>query len=388
MNILMLAPEPFFEPRGTPISVYFRIAALGRLGHDITLVTYPVGKDVVLPRLKIRRPPNLLGLRRVKIGPSLAKLPLDSLLALKALCEIARGGYNLIFSHEEAAAVGVALSKIWRIPHVYDMHSSLPQQLRNFEFSRSPVLISLFRAVERAILKGSQAVIVICRDLLDQVRAAGCGDKAVLLENFLDFPADPFTPDDLAAKRREIAPRGEKIIVYAGNFEPYQGISLLLRAAQRRDDHAVFLLVGGTGRSLAEMKSLAAELGISGKVIFVDKVPPSRVAFYISLADVLVSPRLSGTNTPLKIYSFLKTGKPLVATRLWTHTQVLAPEQAVLADPDPESFAAGISFALNSEEARARAAAAKVRADAEYTESRYLEKMTRVLDLARRNFRE
>jgi glycosyltransferase involved in cell wall biosynthesis len=386
MKILMLAPEPFFQPRGTPISTYFRIYALGKLGHQVTLITYPLGKDAGLPALRTIRIPNLLGLRKVKIGPSLAKIPLDVLLCAAAVLELARRRYDLVYSHEEAAAIGIRLARAWKMPHVYDMHSSLPQQLRNFEFTRSTVLVSMFRAMESSILKNSQAVIVICRDLLDQVEAAGQGAKAVLLENFLDFPADPFSPGELAAKKKEIAPRGEKVVVYTGNFEPYQGIPLLLKAAEKCGGGAVFLLVGGTGRSLDEMKALSEELGIRDRVIFIDKVPPSKVPFYLSLADVLVSPRLSGTNTPLKIYSFLKTGTPLVATNLYTHTQVLAPEQAVLADPDPDGFAAGIMFALTSAEARARAEAAKKRADAEYTEAAYLEKMDRVLDLARRNF--
>ena len=42
----MLAPEPFFEPRGTPFSEYHRIKALGELGHHVDLVTYPIGRDV------------------------------------------------------------------------------------------------------------------------------------------------------------------------------------------------------------------------------------------------------------------------------------------------------------------------------------------------------
>jgi glycosyltransferase involved in cell wall biosynthesis len=386
MKILMLAPEPFFQPRGTPISTYFRIYALGKLGHEVTLVTYPLGKDVGLPNLTMMRLPNLFGFRKVKIGPSLAKIPLDSLLFAAAARELAKRRYDLVYSHEEAAAIGIWLARAWRIPHVYDMHSSLPQQLRNFEFTRSAFLVSMFQAIERSILKNSHAVIVICQDLLDQVVAAGYEGKAVLLENFLDFPADPFSPEDLDAKKDEVAPRGEKIVVYAGNFEPYQGIPLLLKAAQKCGRDTVFLLVGGTGRSLAEMKALAAELGIRDRVVFVDKVPPARVPFYVSLADVLVSPRLSGTNTPLKIYSFLKTGTPLVATKLYTHTQVLAPDQAVLADADPDGFAAGIRFALTSAEAKARAAAAKKRADAQYTEPAYLEKMNWVLDLARQNF--
>ena len=51
----MLAPEPFFEPRGTPFSEYHRIKALGELGHHVDLVTYPIGRDVELPNLRIFR---------------------------------------------------------------------------------------------------------------------------------------------------------------------------------------------------------------------------------------------------------------------------------------------------------------------------------------------
>ena len=44
MRILMIAPEPFFEPRGTPFSEYHRIRALLELGHTVDLVTYPFGQ--------------------------------------------------------------------------------------------------------------------------------------------------------------------------------------------------------------------------------------------------------------------------------------------------------------------------------------------------------
>ncbi|MBN2408895.1 MAG: glycosyltransferase [Candidatus Aminicenantes bacterium] len=379
----MLAPEPFFEPRGTPISVYFRIKALTELGHRTTLVTYPIGQAIALKNLKIVRAPNLLGIRKVRIGPSLTKVPLDALLLLQAGLEIISRPYDLVFSHEEAALLGVWLARIRRKPHVYDMHSSLPQQLENFQFTRSPVLISLFKRMERYILKNSQAVIVICRDLMAAVDALGYSHKAIQIENFLDFPAEEFPDEAIARKKREMAPGGQKIVLYAGNFEPYQGIPLLLRAARKVGEAAVFLLVGGSGRSLQEMRTLAAGLGILDRTVFVDKVPPSQIPIFIRLADVLVSPRISGTNTPLKIYSFLKSGKPLVATRLWTHTQVLNEQNAVLAEPEPGSLARGIELALTSEEARARARAAREWAEAEFSSARYFEKIGRVLALAR-----
>ena len=96
LRILMIAPEPFFEPRGTPFSEFHRIKALTALGHSVDLVTYPFGTDVSMPGLRIfrsLRPPFLHG---VKIGPSFAKLPLDALLALSALRRAIGGGYDAV----------------------------------------------------------------------------------------------------------------------------------------------------------------------------------------------------------------------------------------------------------------------------------------------------
>src|SRR5438477_380392 len=84
VRILMIAPEPFFEPRGTPFSEFHRIRALTALGHEVDLVTYPFGQNVVIPGLRIFRSARPPFLRRVRVGPSMAKIPLDALLALTA----------------------------------------------------------------------------------------------------------------------------------------------------------------------------------------------------------------------------------------------------------------------------------------------------------------
>ena len=130
----------------------------------------------------------------------------------------------------------------------------------------------------------------------------------------------------------------------------------------------------------------AKALGMSNKVIFTGEVIPSEVPLFISIADVLVSPRIRGTNTPLKIYSFLKSGKPLVATNLRTHTQVLNPENSVLVDPNPQSLAEGICFALWNTEAQKRARAAKEMSEKEYTYARYLEEVSQALEKAIRAY--
>src|SRR5204863_2861962 len=110
MRILMIAPEPFFEPRGTPFSEFHRIRALTDLGHQVDLVTYPFGHDVSMPGLRLFRSLRPPFVRRVKIGPSLAKIPLDLALTFTAVRRALAGGYDAVHSHEEAGVIGVILA--------------------------------------------------------------------------------------------------------------------------------------------------------------------------------------------------------------------------------------------------------------------------------------
>ena len=101
---------------------------------------------------------------------------------------------------------------------------------------------------------------------------------------------------------------------------------------------------------------------------------------YYALADVLVSPRTEGTNTPLKIYSYLNTGKPIVATRLLTHTQVLNDETAELVNTDAASLAAGIIRVLNEpEHARSIGQAARELGTERYGIERYERQVQEVI---------
>ena len=181
----MLAPEPFFEPRGTPFSEYHRVKALVELGYQIDLVTYPIGQDVELPNLRIYRSSRVPFVRRVAIGPSFVKILLDLSLAMTAIRLARRGRYAAVHSHEEAGALGVWLASWLGIPHLYDMHSSLPQQLSNFGYSRSRLMRRVFEWSERLMIDRSRVVITICQALQDMVTAVGAGDRAILIENVM-----------------------------------------------------------------------------------------------------------------------------------------------------------------------------------------------------------
>jgi glycosyltransferase involved in cell wall biosynthesis len=381
LHILMIAPEPFFEPRGTPFSEFHRIRALTTLGHQVDLVTYPFGHDVTMPGFRVfrcLRPPFVQGIR---VGPSLAKIPLDALLALTALRRALAGRYDAIHSHEEGGLIGVILAAVLRVPHLYDMHSSLTQQLTNFAFSRSAIVRRVVQAVERFMIRRSRVVIVICPSLEDTVRRIDPRAQVVLIENAPGSAEDQATMADAAAVRDSFGfPSSAPVILYTGTFEAYQGLDLLFGAmalvrARRAD--ARLLLAGGKPSQVERARDQARMAGISG-VVFAGERPASEIPAYLLASDVLVSPRSKGTNTPLKLYQYLRSGKPIVATRLLTHTQVLSDDTAILTGASAAEFADGILAALDNP-VRAAAVGRRARelAETKYSYDAYLERTRR-----------
>jgi glycosyltransferase involved in cell wall biosynthesis len=383
MRILMIAPEPFFEARGTPFSEYHRIRALADLGHTVDLVTYPFGRDVSLPGLKVHRSWRPPFVRRVKIGPSLAKVPLDALLALKALHVGLKWKFDYVHSHEEGGAIGLALARLLRVPHLYDMHSSLPEQLSNFKFSRSRLLLAAFRALERRMVARSDSVIVICRHLEEVARAIEPGAHVVLIENAPgsgDTVSKPGLGDVRAAAG---VPAGAPMVLYTGTFEAYQGLDLLFAAMKpvlAQLPAARLVLAGGHADQIERARLEAAAMGVGASTVFVGERPADEIPAYLEAADALVSPRSRGKNTPLKIYQYLRSGKPIVATNLLTHTQVLDSTVAELTDPTPEAFGAGILRVLcDGDRAAAISEAARSLADTRYTYEAYVDRTREAL---------
>lgn len=352
LRILMIAPQPWFQPRGTPFSVLHRIKALSTLGHKIDLATYPIGQDVPIENLSIRRARRVPLVRRVMIGPSISKIFLDYVLYRRAVELLQANRYDYIHTHEEAAFFGVSLAQKYGLPHLYDMHSSLPQQLQNFKFSNSRLLTGMFERLERNTIEKSAAVITICPELQNYVEKNFPRKTSILIENVADNSVVfPPTASKEEALKTQYHLHGKTVVLYYGTFEAYQGIDMLIDSAVHvaaKDNGAVhFVMVGGSEQQTAAYRARARKLGVGDRFTFTGFVQPDVIPSFISLSDVLVSPRLQGTNSPLKIYSYLRSGKPIVATRHITHTQILNDSVSVLAEPCPDAFAEGILSIIN-----------------------------------------
>jgi glycosyltransferase involved in cell wall biosynthesis len=126
---------------------------------------------------------------------------------------------------------------------------------------------------------------------------------------------------------------------------------------------------------------MARNLGIAACCSFAGSVPKSIANQYNNLADVLISPRVSGNNTPLKIYEQIASGIPLVATRIRSHTQVLTDDYAFLVEPEPEAMANGILEAMKSDaESKRKARNARELYQRSYSRQTYKHKIKQVLE--------
>ncbi|MBC8181203.1 glycosyltransferase [candidate division KSB1 bacterium] len=379
MNILMIAPQPFFTPRGTPLSVLHRINTLSKLGHHIDLVTYHIGKTIPFENVNYYRIPKIPFIKKISVGPSKRKIIIDYFVFVKSIKLLVKNKYDVVHTHEEAGFFGYWLAKIFNTMHLYDMHSSLPQQLTNFKFTKLKILIKLFEGLEKRTIENSAALITICPELYNYVEQNYPEIKQWLIENVADNSTVFGEPEiDEKEFKNKYRLNSNTIILYAGTFEPYQGLDLLIEASKdvvKNKKDVTFLMVGGNPDQVAHYRSLVENNNLSDNFVFSGQVAPELVPRFVELADVLVTPRIEGNNTPLKIYSYLRSGKPIVATNHMTHTQVLDESVAVLTECDALSFSKGLINILNDNKLKQSIVAnAKNLAKEKYSYQAYVKK--------------
>jgi len=379
MKVLMIAPQPFFQPRGTPISVLHRINTLSNLGHKIDLVTYHLGQTIPFENVTYHRIPNVPFIKKIKVGPSKTKIIVDLFVIFKTLKLLLKNKYDVVHSHEEAGFFGAWLASKFGIMHLYDMHSSLPQQLTNFKFTKLKFLINRFEALERRTIERSDALITICPELFNYVNQLYPDKKQALIENVADnssvFNETKSEETDI---REKYQLDSKTIILYAGTFEPYQGLDLLIESSKAvisKNKDVAFALVGGNPAQVEHYQQLVKKQNLSDYFVFAGQVVPDLVPKFLDVADILVTPRIEGNNTPLKIYSYLRSGKPIVATNHITHTQVLNDEVAVLTECNAEAFADGLMKVIEDDQlCLSLSEKAKALADEKYSYEVYVQK--------------
>lgn len=351
MRILLLAPEPFYIDRGTPIDVDILVRALVDAGHSIDLVCYPEGEERTYPGVTIHRvkaPSFLFGTRP---GFTWKKMAKDLLMVPRVFRLVRRYEYDVVHAGEEAVFLAMLLRRVFGLSYVYDMDSSIAQQMVE-QYSYLSSVRRVLDWMESLAIRGSLATGPVCNALAELARDRGAAFVETLHDiSQLEDPAPE--PTGFLRKDRQIV---GPILMYVGNLQPYQGIDLLLESfviVFRRGVDLDLVIAGGSQADIQKYQKRAVELGISARTHFLGPWPNDRLEVLLAEADILTAPRVKGVNTPMKIFPYLHTGKPVLVTDLTTHNQILDSSVAFLAPDEPHAFAAAIEDLVKDEQLRA-----------------------------------
>lgn len=394
MRVLFLAPQPFFQERGTPIALKLLLEALAtspKNNLEIDLLTYAEGQPIELPGVTHLRTPAVKPLTGIRPGISLKKLLYDLIFLFSAVRLVigARKSapYQLIHTVEEAVFIGWLFNLLFGIPFVYDMDSSLSKQLTEKWAWLAPVRW-LFEKFENIAIRSAIAVIPVCGALERQAIKAGA-KKIVMLRDVPISEESPLESSHLSTVllRQQYAIPADQILgLYVGNLEFYQGIELLVEAFSKlpNETNLTVVVVGGPEAKAREMaEKIGQQVGPdsssrSGKLIFTGPQPLCILPSLLKQADILISPRLVGNNTPMKIYSYLASGKAIVATDIESHTDVLNATNSLLAPTQPGEFANALLTLVKDQTLREKLGAQALLESQSYSYSQFKSTVTAI----------
>ena len=186
------------------------------------------------------------------------------------------------------------------------------------------------RALETRALQRADAVTTICDGLRGDMLKRGIpADKITVIPNAVDLSQFRFTATADTELVQEYGLTRGNTLGFAGSFYAYEGLDALLRAMPlvlRAVPQARLLLLGG-GPQEADLRALAARLGLEGVAHFTGRVPHSEMTRYYSAMDVMVYPRVSRRLTelvtPLKPLEAMAMGKLVVASDVGGHRELI-----------------------------------------------------------------
>ena len=318
-RILMIAPTSFFSDYGGHVRILEEARVLQKLGHQVTIITYYLGRD--LPGLEIVRTRPTPWRADYEVGSSLHKLAFDIFLAWTGLKVVLRRRFDIVHAHtHEGAFIGYFLSRIQRVPLLLDFQGSMTSEMVDHRFLNPEgpwyrwarlLELRIDQFADVIVTSSQLGALLLERDFNCSARRVhplpDCVDLDFLQPDVLD-------PEEVVVRRAALGiPPDRPVVAYLGLLTDYQGAPLLVQAAQilkQREVNAHFLIMGFP--NVPHYQQMAADLGVADRVTFTGKVPYEEIPIYLALGDVAVAPKLSATEGCGKILNYMAMALPTV----------------------------------------------------------------------------
>jgi len=239
---------------------------------------------------------------------------------------------NVIHAHSPftCGLVGLLVGYITDIPTIYEMRGIWEDShTSRYGMATTSFRYRAVRSLETLALKRSDMCFPISDALKEEIISRGVSpDKIVVVPNGVDIRK--FTPGRASPELVDaLGVRGKLVFGYIGTFFYYEGLDLLVEAFETLAGkfESLILMLVGDGELMPKLKELASKSAYTDRIIFTGRIKNDLIVDYYKLFDLLVLPRRDAREanlvTPLKPLEIMAMGKPLVASDVGGHKEIV-----------------------------------------------------------------
>jgi glycosyltransferase involved in cell wall biosynthesis len=331
MQVLVVVPFAFHRETGSSLSTYYRILVLSEVVDSVTVITTPHGKDINGNKIKIIRTPSRKFFQTYEPGEYFKRSIYEIFLFFKTIKLLISIDYQAVFIHGTSIYWGFLLNYFFKLPVVATVHGNIQVDLEKWNVSSNPSLKKLASKVENKMISSFSYIIAEHESVRKILLDAGIKTEKIRLIRIAVKKVNASVTTRINEKF---------VILYTGTFVKIQNIDLLYDMMSVLPvEKFELIVVGGNEKEIEREKLKIKEKALENKIRLIPRQEQIDLKKYYDLADVVVSPREYGHDTPMKIFDYLNFGKCILATDMPVHTEILNNDVAFLVKPTPGSFA-------------------------------------------------
>jgi len=183
-------------------------------------------------------------------------------------------------------------------------------------------------------------------------------DKILISPDGVDLSVFDIEMSREEARKKTNLPLDRIILGYFGRFRTMgmeKGLSILLESLKKLPPNFFFVAVGGSQEDIDSYKEKSEKLSISERILFKKLVSRRELSVWQKACDILLMPfpdlpHYRYYMSPLKMFEYMASKRPIIASDLPSVGEVLNESNAVLVPPDDlEVLAKAIESLVNNQ---------------------------------------
>lgn len=357
MKILMIAPTPFFADRGTHIRILEEALALERMGHEIVIATYHIGRDIdqeVNTKIDVRRIRRLLfWYKKLEAGPDWQKIILDIMLIRKVFYLARTQRPDIIHAHlHEGVLIGWIVQKLlfWRkIKIVSDFHGSLTKEMVSHGYLGAGTLKKFFGLVERIIDNAGDYAIASSWENSQEISNIRKGERVETILDGVNLEYYKNSPTKEELRKELELPLDKAIVTYTGALIMNKGIGFFMEAIAKvlKERPETYFVIGGF--PIEDVEKFIKDNGLEKSVRLINPLNYFDLPKILMASDIAVDPKDSTTRQASgKILQYMAAGLPVICFDRENNRNYLGDGGYFSKEINSEGIASGILYFLDN----------------------------------------